>query len=186
MARLRIVRRRRWGGVEADSIRVDLPWPNTDVHHTADGGPAGWADATPDQEAAYLRSVELFHIETRGMLAIAYNFIIMPSGRAYEGRGWRAIGAHTYNEVTKHDYNPDTLGICLAGNFMAKKPTDASLDTLARLIRKGLRRRPGRAFRRFIQKGIHPKWGHRDVDATACPGGRLYSKLDEVREAVRR
>ncbi len=117
------------------------------VHHTADAGPEGGAKASVAQEIAFLQRIEGFHVNTRGYRAIGYNYLIMPSGRVWEGRGFETVGAHTLDPKDadgdgKHVENRDP-GICFAGNFDHQKATRRALaaHTLlrARLALKGVR-----------------------------------------------
>jgi hypothetical protein len=134
------------------------------VHHTADAGPKGGAAATVAQEIDLLRHEEYFHMHTRGWLGIGYSYIIMPSGRTYEGRGFEQVGAHTLDpKDADHDgvlvENHD-IGICFAGNFSTKPPTRRARAAywllLARLRMKGVR--------------IDHTYPHRAAFATSCPG----------------
>lgn len=148
---------------------MSVPQADVFVHHTADGGPPGGVGATRAQEAAYMRDVEAFHINSREMRAIAYSFVVMPSGRIYEGRGWGKDGGHTACcNTTSH-------AICFAGNFQSMKPTEAAIETARGLIVLGQNKGMVTASPRIR--------GHRDAPgaSTACPGNNLYARLDEIR-----
>jgi len=128
------------------------------LHHTAIRDPAlNGGDRAP--EAAYMRRIERLHLE-RGWLAIGYHFVVMPSGRVYEGRPVWAVGAHA------EMHNQDSVSIALAGNFEEETPQPAALRSLEDLER------------RFAANGrplpLHP---HGDLMPTACPGRLLRAAL---------
>lgn len=77
----------------------------------------------------------------------------------WEGRPEWTQGAHAYQDA-KHEANTDGIAICLGGNFeTGPGPTEEQLNALALLI-----------------ADIHTRYqdipaiGHKDVQATACPG----------------
>ena len=133
------------------------------VHHTA--GPSPTA---PDAEAAEMRAIQRFHMGTKQWSDIAYSFVVFPSGRVYEGRGWGVVGAHTEN------WNSRSYGICFAGNFETLVPTDEALAAAGALIRHGLDAGHITGYR---------IGGHRDTKATVCPGKNLYARLSVIRRA---
>lgn len=135
--------------------RIDLSrvtgW---DFHHTAGGlgeTPRAIAQATHDR---FGRS--------------SYNFIIDDAhpGDAHEMQGLH-IGAHNDGE------NSTRIGLCFIGYFhppVNHKPSATKMETAAQLLAHG-----------YTEWGvpIHAK-GHRDSDATACPGNHLYEQIDAV------
>lgn len=129
------------------------------VHHTADSGLP--ATATVDQEMAYLRRIEDFHMRTRGYAAIGYNYVVFASGRVYEGRGFGKLGAHTLG------HNED-VGVCFAGNFETQQPTAAAL-LAERQLRKRLK------LHGVLLRGRIP---HCSTFATSCPGTNIREALN--------
>ena len=122
-----------------------------------------------EEERHFVRAVERFHIQERGWLAIGYSFLIMPSGRIYEGRGWSVRGAHT------KDYNLRSYGICFAGDFMRENPTEEALSACRGLLSAGIREG-------WLSGNEHPTGGHRDVvPSTTCPGDRLAARIGDLR-----
>jgi hypothetical protein len=99
-------------------------------------------------------------MKTRGYSDIAYNYVIMPSGRVYVGRGAEVLGAHTIG------HNKD-VGVCFAGNYEVERPTRASI--VAYWL---LRQRLHRKFN--IGRRIYP---HCRTYSTSCPGRHLRAKL---------
>lgn len=136
------------------------------IHHTADAGVA--KDATLAQEAAYARSIQAFHMDTRGYSDIAYSFLVMPSGRILVGRGWGVTGAHTLN------FNDSSHALCFAGTFTSRRPTAAAIAAARELIADGIRRKK-------LTKTVTID-GHRNAagNSTSCPGDKLMGLLDEL------
>lgn len=121
------------------------------VHHTA-----STAKETVEQ-------IHNFHINNNGWAGIGYHFYIRKDGTIYRGRPEKYIGAHCEN------YNSVSLGICCEGNFEIEQPTEKQLTSLSELIQ-------------YLKKkyGNIQVVGHKDLNATACPGKNLYSKLGSV------
>jgi N-acetyl-anhydromuramyl-L-alanine amidase AmpD len=118
------------------------------IHHTA-----STAKETVEQ-------IHNFHINNNGWAGIGYHFYIRKDGTIYRGRPEKYVGAHCEN------YNSVSLGICLEGNFEIEKPTEKQIQSVTDLV-KYLRKKYG-DFKLV---------GHRDLNATACPGQYLYSNL---------
>ena len=95
-----------------------------------------------------------------GWAGIGYHFYIRKDGTIYKGRDEKYAGAHCEN------YNSVSLGICLEGNFEIEKPTEKQIQSVTDLV-KYLRKKYGN-FKLV---------GHKDLNATACPGQYLYSQL---------
>lgn len=160
------------------------------VHHTADNNKS--LPKTIAEEKEYMKNLYRFHAFTRGRWDIGYNFIIMPSGRIYEGRaGWAwVVWAHsTWN-------NTPSVWISLVWNFKEKEPTQdqiSSLTTLATSVSKRYNINPTEQKYYFhsistfpyIKAELHASiaW-HTDAGQTACPGKYLYALLWDVRTAV--
>jgi len=151
-----------WGARYGNGNAMAVPVSETYIHHTA--GPA------PRDEAAHMRELEAFHVNTRGWSGIAYSEVVFPSGNVYEGRGLGRTGAHTL------DHNSISHAWCFVGNFENDQPTDGALRACAGRIRWAM----GNGF---VRPGS-PIRGHRDVNQTACPGRNLYARLPEIRSFV--
>jgi N-acetyl-anhydromuramyl-L-alanine amidase AmpD len=121
------------------------------VHHTA-----STAKETVEQ-------IHNFHVNNNGWAGIGYHFYIRKDGIIYRGRPEKYVGAHCEN------YNSVSIGICLEGNFEIEQPTNEQLQSLSELIHN-LKQKYGNV----------QVVGHRDLNATACPGKNLYSKLGSV------
>jgi len=99
-----------------------------------------------------MRGIQNFHQNTRGWNDIGYHYVIMPSGRIYEGRGYGVVGAH----CPGHNSEPS---VSFAGSYDDHAPTPAAIETLGWL-------------RAYLKAGGYK--GHRDGFSTSCPGNALY------------
>lgn len=94
----------------------------------------------------------------RGWAGLGYHYVIYSDGTIYRGRPEWAKGAHAYQDPM-HEANSDGIGICLIGNFMQTRPTEAQMNSLIWLIGDIRTRHSGK-----------PVIGHKDVMPTSCPG----------------
>jgi hypothetical protein len=188
-----IVTRAQWGGNEllrrnspryAASVRLVI------VHHTATPN-----SYTPDQAAAIVRGIDVYHVKANGWNDIGYNFLVDRFGRVYEGRyggiARNVIGAHALG------FNTGSVGIAVIGNFMTAKPTAVAIQSLERLIawRLDLAHVDPVSTLTYVSNGSE-RWragtavklravsGHRDTGSTSCPGTYLYSLLDTIAAAA--
>lgn len=130
------------------------------IHHV--GVPAG------DTPAAAIHKAHL----ANGWAGIGYHYVVRQDGTIERGRPLPVVGAHAQG----HNY--DTIGINVAGNFDRERPTPAQITALEDLI-AALCRIYG------IEPGVTTIEGHRDVNATACPGRNLYALLPQIRRDVK-
>lgn len=131
------------------------------VHHTV-----GVMPRNADEERAEMRNIQRIHMQ-HGWSDIGYNYIIMPSGRVYSGRGYNIVGAHTAN------HNTGTIGVAFAGNYDVRKLNFRQRRAFW-LLKKRLRRDGAR---------IDAICGHRQMpgQATACPGRHIMRQLKLAR-----
>ncbi|WP_433225629.1 N-acetylmuramoyl-L-alanine amidase [Actinomadura formosensis] len=104
-----------------------------------------------------VRSIQDFHMGTRGWSDIGYNFLVDVHGRIYEGRGWLTVGAHAPG------HNTSGIGVCMIGRDGDATP---AAERAIRWLYDEACRRAGRRL---------AKLGHRDVYQTSCPGDQLYA-----------
>ncbi|KKR47312.1 MAG: N-acetylmuramoyl-L-alanine amidase domain protein [Parcubacteria group bacterium GW2011_GWB1_40_14] len=95
--------------------------------------PACNSDST--NPISLIQAVYRFHAITYGWEDIGYNYIIDRQGRIYEGRfgGNGTRGAHLYHSRKCQNFNINTVGIMLLGNYAATPMPQAMEDSLARL-----------------------------------------------------
>lgn len=148
------------------------------------------ANATQATEIQRMRRILDIHLNSSGYSDIGYHYIIMTSGRVYEGRSSRKVGAH--DEIN------DGYGVAVDADLQGSlniNPTQ--FDTIVALCTMLCKRMgitdpvtPVNTQVRTSGSQIEVKSlpriiGHRDRSQTACPGN-LYRRLDEIRQAVRR
>jgi hypothetical protein len=146
------------------------------VHHTAT---ANSTDYSVSHAYALSRAIQNYHMNSNGWLDTGQQLTISRGGHIMEGRdrsfaairsGSHVVGAHVANN------NSTCIGIENEGLYMDVGPTktltEALVATLAWLC-GAYRLDPHRAIR-----------GHRDFNATACPGDVLYAQLPGLRDAV--
>ncbi len=100
-------------------------------------------------------SVEEVHRIHRGQgwPGIGYHYYVRKNGEVYRGRPEEQIGTHTSH------YNASTIGVCFEGNFQTETMPGAQYEAGVELLRYLL----GKYGPLEIK-------GHRDFNATACPG----------------
>jgi hypothetical protein len=200
-----VLRRADWGASE--SLRFDSAgketWPSAYypvqkliVHHT------DTQNNDPDP-AATIRAIYYYHAVTQGWGDIGYNFLIDQQGRVYEGRhtvDYPAGGSPTeengagYGVTAAHagGYNSGTVGIALLGTLTNQDATPAARKSLENLLaweagRHGIDPRGSSLYTNPVSgaKATFPNIaGHRDVNATECPGGVFYATLPTIRSDV--
>jgi hypothetical protein len=128
------------------------------VHHTVTG--------TGPDEAAIVRQVQAFHMDSKGWNDIAYNWLVGQSGNIYEGRGWLANGGHTQG------WNFTSHAVCFIGNSDTDVPSEAAKRSLNIVIEESLKR-----FGGFVKP-------HGAVNETGCPGQNLAKWIVEGRQSA--
>jgi hypothetical protein len=165
------------------------------VHHSVT------ANGDPDP-AARVRAIYVNQAATQGWGDIGYHLLIDAAGTVYEGR-WSGTDPHPVFgpngsvagplvNTAGHalGYNTGNIGICLLGTFTATTPTAAAQTALVNVL-AGLARvcrldplgtftyvNPVNGNTRFAQRVS----GHRDWNATACPGDAFYPLLGDIRQ----
>lgn len=146
------------------------------VHHTAGGNSN---DFSLDHAFAISRSIQNFHMDGRGWIDTGQQLTNSRGGHVTEGRhrsleildgGTRHVmGANVGN------HNSEIIGIENEGLYSTVDVTPQLWDSLVALVA-------------YIaaQYDIAPSEikGHRDFNATECPGEVLYGRLPELRNAV--
>lgn len=151
-----VITRSEWGARPPDHrTTIPTPTPELILHHFASEhhGPEG------------MRTIQSFHMDSRGMSDIAYSFCVDHDGQVYEGRGAGVQGGHT------KDHNSVAHAICAMGNYEANAPTPALIRGIADLVSFG------------HTQGWWPAQithGHRDVGSTGCPGTHLYRAIPDI------
>jgi N-acetylmuramoyl-L-alanine amidase len=162
------------------------------IHHTVSANEYG-----PEDSAAMVLGVCRYHRNTNGWNDLGYNFVVDRYGRIFEGRAGgiaeAVVGAQAQG------YNSVSTGIASLGTFSTGGQTEPGLSALARLLSwklavhgvppTGTVQVPsaGGSTNRY-PAGARPVFaritGHRDGNATACPGNGLYAQLPRLRTMV--
>ena len=183
------------GGYERFPPHFD-PLQKVIVHHTA-----GRND-DPDPEAT-IRAIYYVQAVNRGYGDMDYNYMIDWQGRIYEGRHSRDyasgepitgedLAGNVVRAAHASGYNDATVGIALLGNFVDVMPPTAQRSALEKLIawkleRHGINPLGASTYvnpRLGTTKYLNNISGHRDVNATACPGGTFYAWFPTLRQNV--
>ncbi|MGH1362449.1 MAG: N-acetylmuramoyl-L-alanine amidase [Calditrichia bacterium] len=162
-----VVDRQQWGANPPIGAYVPHSPFRLTQHHTAGGRVATLADGI--QEMQFIQS---FHQNGRGWQDIGYHFCVDDSGRIYEGVPSQYRGTHVGNN------NTGNVGISYMGNLeiSGELPTPKAIESLKKMW----------SWLSF-NYGVNPDslFGHRDYNATSCPGSNLYIRLPELRDGVR-
>jgi hypothetical protein len=186
-----IIPRSAWGG-DGVKPRADPEYGDVQlafVHHTVTAN-----DYTPEDSASIVLGIAKYHRDTNGWNDIGYNFLVDKYGQIFEGRAGgidqAVVGAQAQG------YNSHSTGISNLGTYESVPQTDAALNAMASLIawKLPLHGAPLTGQVVVVSKGgsdnryssgtpvtLERIAGHRDGDATACPGGALYAQLPELR-----
>ena len=198
-----ILPRSAWGADE--SLRFDSggheTWPAeyypmqvAIVHHTAGRN----NDPNP---AATIRAIYWAKSISRGYGDIGYNFLIDEAGRIYEGRHSRDyapgephtgedLAGNVVRGVHARSHNIGTVGIALLGNFQKVQPTAAARTALDKLLAWKLERHgldplgKTQYTNPAVSEQLNIISGHRNVNATACPGETFYPTFPQLRQRV--
>lgn len=162
------------------------------VHHTATAN--GVADP-----AAAIRAIQRYHTIDRNFGDIGYQFLVDEAGTVYEGRwsgtdgdaghdagGLAVVGAHVGG------WNSGNVGVAILGTLTSQAPTSAARSSLETVLTDLARRHrlDPQTTSTFVNpvngatKVVPTISGHRDWEATECPGSVLYDALPAVRAAV--
>jgi len=159
-----------WGARNHTCSTTDASRYRMALHHTA-------AKAISNVELA-MRQAQAYHMDGRGYCDIAYHFGVSQDGRVFELRPLPYRGGHTLNN------NTGNVGIVFLGCFDGAcgndQPTEALLNAGAGIVRM-------MHLTEGIEINADRVRGHRDHAGaqTACPGGTLYPRLEEIRQRAR-
>ncbi len=135
---------------------------------------------------ATVRAIYYYHAVTLGWGDVGYNYLVDWHGNIYEGRygGTDVVAGHAYS------YNYGSVGICGMGTYGntsdSVQPSADLLDALTELsaweCSRSLINPNETSF--FVDRVTENIAGHRDYNATACPGDYLHGKLPSLRTGV--
>ena len=138
------------------------------VHHEGNATPN--YDNCAEAVACSLRRIQSAHCKVMKAGDIGYHFIIDRQGMIWQGRELCYQGAHVKSN------NSNNIGIMCLGNFDLQQPTQAQVNTLARLCQS-------------LMQGYHipasKLYAHRELRSTACPGKNLYPQVLNIRKQIK-
>jgi hypothetical protein len=112
-----------------------------------------------------------------GMYDIGYHFLIDAEGTVYEGRAIDFRGLHVSPgwdpETGNFIGNTGRIGIVLIGDFTTETPTIEQTAALYDLT-----------LYLDHQYGIDYLYGHKDLNATVCPGDNAYYLINELQDVI--
>lgn len=173
-----------WTSISTPDSIPDLINPKRiTLHHTVIA--ALPVNATQAEEIQRMRRILDIHLNSSGYSDIGYHYIVMPSGRVYEGRSSLKTGAH--------DVINDGFGVAVDGDFqnprrITSQQFDAVVGLCAMLCKRMGITDPITPVNTLVDglsvRQLPRIMGHRDRVATGCPG-TLYERLNEIRQAVK-
>ena len=182
-----------WGGLYDDELEI------ADTTMYEDGERLTWAQEYPedvtkiiihhtattsdlDDPESAIRAIYYYHAISRGWGDIGYNYIIDQYGNVYEGRagGEGVVGGHSAG------FNVGSIGISILGNYEESELSYDALVSLMALIQDQAEEfdidvEGSSSFRDRILENVS---GHKDSDATACPGEHVYELLPYIRSSI--
>lgn len=112
--------------------------------------------------------IHQWHLEN-GWSGIGYHYVIHKNGSIERGRPREAVGAHCYQ------YNKQSIGINVVGNFEEAVPTNEQIQTASMLI--------AALYHVYdLSPNGSALFGHRDLNPTLCPGQSLYDLLPHIKD----
>ena len=146
------------------------------VHHTAGGNSS---DQSLEHAFAISRDIQDFHMDSRGWIDTGQQLTNSRGGHVTEGRH-RSVeildgGTRHVQGANVADHNSEIIGIENEGLYSTVDVTPQLWDSLVQLVAY-------MAQQYGVPVGNIK--GHRDFNATECPGEVLYGRLPELRDAV--
>jgi hypothetical protein len=186
---LTIITRQVWGASPTPGSLPNLKAKRITIHHTV--YPTLSPNASQATEFQRMRSIYDLHVNHNKWSDIGYHYVIMPSGRVYEGRYDKKRGAH--------DKINDGFGVAFEGSYHlpGSMITEAQFQSAVKLCTR-LCKRIGitdptvcvstrTAFAGNPYRKLPLILGHRDRYAGTCPGmpNGTSVRLEEIRQVVK-
>ncbi|MGW6394426.1 peptidoglycan recognition protein family protein [Streptomyces sp. NPDC055103] len=146
------------------------------VHHTATPNTTDYSTA---QAYSLARAIQNDQMDQRGWIDTGQHFTISRGAHILEGRhnSLAALQAGTQQVESAHTFEQNTvaIGIENEGTYSTVEPRSVQYAALVELCAHICRQYGLRSYQIY---------GHRDFNATACPGDRLYALLPQLRRDV--
>jgi hypothetical protein len=171
-------------GSVTDAKVVNAVW----VHHTGTTNDYDCAES-----AAIVRAIQSNDVKVKGLSDLGYNYMVDKCGRLFEGR--RGGVENAIVPAATVGFNTGYAAIAVIGNYETAA-SSAAVETIiaqvaaARLGKYGFNPAAQGTFKAGVgndklaqgaQITVPRLSGHRDADATACPGANLYARLADIR-----
>ncbi|ARE73233.1 MULTISPECIES: peptidoglycan recognition family protein [Streptomyces] len=146
------------------------------VHHTAT---ANVTDYSKQRAFALARAIQTYHMDAQGWIDTGQHFTVSRGAFVLEGRhsslAELRTGARQVRAAHCVGQNTVSIGIENEGTYTSEVPPAAQYAALADLC-----------AHICDQYGLPASeiYGHRDFNATSCPGDRLYALLPTLRKDV--
>lgn len=160
-----VIPRARWGAKHGRGHAMSGAKNKVVAHHDGVSPSRSKPGMSIDEESAIMRVFENHHAKTLTPTnpRIGYSFVVMQTGRLYEGCGWGRIGAHTGG------LNSSAYGWCFPIHGGQTAPTREAIN----------------AFRWHVAEGVrlghiaaqHIVSGHQDHGKPDCPGDKVYDEV---------
>ena len=149
------------------------------VHHTATTN-----SYTPADSASMIRGIYYFHTHTNQWCDIGYNFLVDRFGTVFEGR----YGGVTSTVVGAHaeGFNTGSTGVAILGTFSTDPVPSAAYGAVRNLLawKLALHGVDPTATITVNSTPVRTITGHRDVNATECPGDMAENVIPALRADV--
>ncbi len=149
------------------------------VHHTA-----GTNAYTAAESAAIIRAIYHFHTHTNKWCDIGYNFLVDRFGTVFEGR----YGGITQAVVGAHaeGFNTGSAGVAVLGTFQTDPLPSPAYNAVRNLLAWKLALHGVDPYGTVTAGGVPVRTitGHRDLNATLCPGDMAEGLLPQLRADV--
>ncbi|MEV6651278.1 peptidoglycan recognition family protein [Streptomyces sp. NPDC051219] len=167
-----------WGARPPSSpVRViSTPPLRIIVHHTATANVTDYSQA---RAFALARAIQTYHMDTHGWIDTGQHFTVSRGAYVTEGRHHSLAelrgGARHVSSAHCVGQNTVAIGIENEGTYSTVEPRIVQYAALVELCATVC-----------LQYGLPSSeiYGHRDFNATACPGDRLYGLLPQLRRDV--
>lgn len=174
-------------GIPQSDWRAGLPAPSyqrayNQVNHLIVHHAAGSNSNTNYREV--VRSIYLFHTQTRGWSDIGYNYLIAQNGDLYLGRDPATGEQSDVRGAHFCGSNSGTMGVCLLGNYETALPSEDMINRLIKLLawKSDFNQLEPESFSSHpLNASLGTIAGHRDGCATSCPGENVYRQLAQMR-----
>jgi hypothetical protein len=186
-ARPGIVPRAAWGADESYRTRnagCTQPFYASDVRYSVLHHTAGTNVYTPADSASIMRAIYHFHTHTNQWCDIGYNFLVDRFGTVFEGRfggvDRAVVGAHA------EGFNTGSTGVAVMGTFTSDPLPSAAYGAVRNLLawKLALHNVDPNGAVTVAGKVVQAITGHRDVNATLCPGDMAENLLPQLRSDV--